>query len=260
MKVNAWILSLMLSLAVVATANAQGGGRGGRGGGMFGGGMFGRTNVFRVASNEAAQKDIGLSNDEIAKVKVVTDDYNAVIRESFSGFANFRDMSEDEQAKARTKAEEASKAAMEKYLPKLKETMSADQFTRLQQITWQGMGTAAFSDAEIIKSLVIAKDQQDKIKAITTEYDGKRGEMFRDAAGGGGGNREGMREKMDELTKEQETKVNEVLTKDQLDKFATLKGKSFDVAQLRGGGRGGFGGGGGGGGGGRGKRPQPKAE
>jgi hypothetical protein len=63
---------------------------------------------------------------------------------------------------------------------------------------------------------------------------------------------------MQELNKEREAKINEVLTKAQLETFAKLKGKEFDVAQLRGG-RGGPGGPGGGAGG-RPKRPQPKGE
>ena len=67
---------------------------------------------------------------------------------------------------------------------------------------------------------------------------------------------------MQELNKERDAKINEVLTKAQLDQFATLKGKEFDVAQLRRGpgGPGGGPGGGGGGAGARPKRPQPKAE
>ena len=64
---------------------------------------------------------------------------------------------------------------------------------------------------------------------------------------------------MQELTKERDAKINEVLTKAQLETFAKLKGKEFDVAQLRRG-FGGPGGGGGGGAGARPKRPQPKGE
>ena len=81
--------------------------------------------------------------------------------------------------------------------------------------------------------------------------------------GGGGGGPEAFA-KMQELNKERDAKVNEVLTKAQQDQFAMLKGKEFDVTQLRGRGPGGPGGPGGGGGGGgagaRPKRPQPKGE
>ncbi len=119
-------------------------------------------------------------------------------------------------------------------------------------------GTGALSDAEIVKSLTITKDQQDKIKTLTDEYGTKTQALFTGGGGGGGG---GGREKMQELNKERDSKITEVLTKDQTDKFASLKGKAFDVELLRPQfGRGGGGGNGGGNGGGRAKRPQPKAE
>ena len=108
--------------------------------------------------------------------------------------------------------------------------------------------------------MTITKEQTDKITAISDDYGAKARELFQPGGGGGGF------EKMVELNKERDAKINEVLTKAQLDTFAKLKGKEFDVAQLRGGpgrggpGGGGPGGGGGGGAGGRPKRPQPKAE
>jgi Spy/CpxP family protein refolding chaperone len=57
------------------------------------------------------------------------------------------------------------------------------------------------------------------------------------------------RTKMRELREEETKAVNEVLTKEQQDKLTALKGKEFDVSQLRG--RGGQGGG---------RRERPKTE
>lgn len=267
MKLNAWMICLASCLAVAATADAQ---QGGRGRGGFGGGMFGRSNVFMVVANSAAQKELGLSTESVDKVKSVTDEYNAAFREAMQSAGtgqDFRNMSEEERTKFGEKMQEIGKANNEKFLPKLKDVLTADQFTRLQQLNWQNMGSRVYTDPEIIKSLTITKDQQDKIKSVSDEYQGKIGELFQGGGGGGGG---GNREKMQELNKERDAKITEVLTKDQKDKLASLKGKEFDVEQLRQFGRG-FGGGGGGGAapgggdggggaGGRPKRPQPKAE
>jgi hypothetical protein len=250
MKVS--MLCLTVSLMIAATAEAQpGGGRGGRGGGMFG-----RGGIFMIAGNEAVQKELGLSTEDTEKLKKVTEEFNSALGER----PNFRDLSQEERGKAMEKMAESSKAATEKLLPKLKETLKPDQFTRLQQINWQAMGTGAYADPELVKALPISSDQQEKIKTLNSEYDAKQREMFTAAFGGGGGGGGDMREKFQELTKERESKVNTVLTKEQLDKFASLKGKEFDVAQLRPQGRGPGGGGGAGGGTGRPKRPQPKAE
>ncbi|WP_010588107.1 hypothetical protein [Schlesneria paludicola] len=250
MRNNIGILCAMAVLAFAGMADAQGpGGRGGRGG------PGGRGGLISLASNEAVQKDLALSSDAAAKVKELADEF----RESLGNMGNFRDMSQDERAKAFEKMQEAGKAATEKLLPKLKTILTPEQFTRLQQIHWQTLGTAAFTDAEVVKALTITSAQQDQIKSVNSDFDAKQRELFQSAAGGGG--RGEMREKFDAIAKDRQAKVDAVLTKDQLAMFATLTGAKFDVSQLGGRGPGGPGGGGPGGGqGARGKRPQPKAE
>ena len=246
MRINTWILSLIITVAAVASVDAQGfggGGWGGRGGGRGGGG-----GVFMLVRNEAVQKDLALSSEAEAKVKSLTEEFDKGLGER----PDFENLSREEVGKAMEKRIELSKTQAEKLLPKLKDALSADQFVRLQQIQWQTMGVDAYSDAEIVKALPVAQDQQDKIKAINTEYAGKFDELRR------GGRDENGREKMQVLFKERDSKISEVLTKEQLDKFATLKGKEFDISQLRGRGPGGGGGRGPGGGGGKGKRPQSK--
>ena len=261
MKVTSWMLCLTASLALATTVQAQGPPGGGRGRGGFGG--FG-GGVFSIAQNEAVQKDLGLSTEVAAKVKEITDEQNKEFREALGGpdggpggggVGGFGNMSEEDRRKFQEKMSEATKTTTAKFLPQLKDALTADQFARLQQINWQNMGTRAFADAEIVKSLTITKEQQDKLKGVNDEFDKKRGELF---AGGRGGGPE-MFEKMQEMNKERDAKLTEAMTPAQLEKFAMLKGKEFDVAQLRPQfGRGGPGGGGGAGA--RPKRPQPKAE
>lgn len=254
MRVNAWIMCSILCLALVSTANAQGG-RGGRGFGG-GGGMFGRSNIFMIVNNDAVQKDVGLSDDDAAKIKKVTDEFGEALRAGSPDMSGFRDMSREEREKAMAKGAENFKATSAKFLPKLKEAMSADQFTRLQQINWQNMGTQAYGEDEVIKAVSITKEQQDKMKTVNADLDKKRDEMFQGGGAGAGG-----REAFQKLREERTTQINAILSKEQLDKYATLVGKKFDTEQLQFGGRGGRGGGGGGGdGGGRGKRPQPKSD
>ena len=254
MKVKSWMLCLTASLALATTVQAQGPGGGGRGRGGFGGG------VFSVAQNEAVQKDLGLSTEVAAKVKEITDEQSKEFREAIGGpggggggGGGFGNMSEEDRRKFQEKMSEATKTTTAKFLPQLKDALTADQFARLQQINWQNMGTRAFAETEVVKSLTITKEQQDKLKGINDEFDKKRGELF---AGGGGRGPE-MFEKMQEMNKERDAKLTEAMTPAQLEKFAMLKGKEFDVTQL---GRGGPGGGGGGGAGARPKRPQPKVE
>ena len=259
MKINPWMTSVIATALMVSTVCAQpGGGRGGRGGG----GMFGRGGIFMTVNNDAVQKELGLSSDNSTKVKELVDEFNSSTRDAMreAGGGNFQELSAEERNKLFEKMNEATKSNTDKYLPKLKDLLTADQFTRLQQINWQNMGTGAYSDSDVAKSLSITAEQQDKIKSISTEYAAKQRELFAN----GGARGEEAREKMQEINKERDKKINDILTKDQLDKFASMKGKDFDVEQLRGfgRGRGGRGGDNAGspGGGGRPKRPQPKAE
>ena len=268
MRMNLWMLCLATSLAVAATAEAQPGGVGGGGRGGIGGFGGGDVGVAGIAGNEAVQKELGLSAEATDKVKAVLEEFNTAIREAMtswrSGFGDFRDMTQEERTRAMAKMVETVRATSDKFLPKLKEVLTADQFTRLQQIHWQSMGIAALSDPEIVKAIPISKDQQDKIKSINTEYAAKRVQYF--TGGGGSIDRPDalafakMQEQNREQDKEREAKITEILTKDQQDKFASLKGKEFDLSQLRGFVGGGRGGPGGGGNGGRPKLPQPEVQ
>jgi hypothetical protein len=96
---------------------------------------------------------------------------------------------------------------------------------------------AALADAAVVKELGLSEEQQKKIADIRAEADKARGEMMA-AARGGGGNFQEVMTKVREASAATLTKATDVLDAGQKEKFASLKGKPFDVAQL-GGGRGG---------------------
>jgi Spy/CpxP family protein refolding chaperone len=229
------VVAGLLTCSLVGVANAQpGGGRGGPGGG-FGGGGFGGgrggSSLLSLADNEAVQKELEVGDDAKAAVKKVNESYR------------------EELTKA---IEETTKSVNAKMTPQVKDALTADQYKRLQQIRVQAIRDAAFTDADVVKALGLKKEQQDKIADLGKEYGEKQRGLF---GGGGGGGRPDfteMRAKMEELNKEKDAKINEVLTKDQQDKFKALKGKEFDLASLQ---PRGFGGGGGPCGGGTGGRP-----
>ena len=52
-----------------------------------------------LAGNEAVQKDLGLTSDEVTKVKEVTDEYNAANREGMSGIQFGPNMSQEDRDK-----------------------------------------------------------------------------------------------------------------------------------------------------------------
>lgn len=218
--------------------------------------FIGNGGMFSAVKNEAVQKELGLSRDAAMKALAIRDQFNKTWRDAGGGFRirlvqlanggmlNFQEaamppwgilpfpgQTEEARTQEIAKMMELWKATNAKFQAQLKEALEADQYTRLQQINWQAMGTAAYyADAEVIEALAITKEQQATITSIANEYVAKRQELFKP---GGEGDGSELREKMTELTKEQDVKINATLSKDQLDKFAMMKGKEFDVDQLR---------------------------
>lgn len=258
MKVSWWTKGLMaglLACSMVGIADAQpGGGRGGPGGfgGGFGGG--GRTqSVISLATNEVIQKELGVNDVIKESLKEISDAYREELTKAMSeggGLANFRDMSEEERTKAMEKMAETRRTVTNKFLPELKDALTAEQFKRLREIYVQSLRDQVYTDAEVVKALGLKKEQTDKIAEIGKDYSAKMREAFQPGAGGGDGGRpdfQAMRTKMEEMGKDRDTKLGEVLTKDQQAKLKELKGKEFDLAQLQPRGFGGPGGGGPGG-------------
>jgi len=259
---GAAVLMVCVVTSAFAQEGGQGRGRGGRGGFGFGGGMFGGgQNVVSLAGNEAVQKDLALTEDQIAKVKTLNEDYGDARREAMQGLGfgppgQGEQPSPEEMQKRMAAMQEANKKVLDEFKPKLVEIVSADQLKRLEEIALQARGTQALSDAETAAKLGLTDEQKTKVADTAKEFGEKQRELFSAGFGGDGGG--DIREKIQTLNKERDDALLAVLTQEQKDKLAELKGKEFDVSQLRGRGRGGFGGPGGPGGA-RGDRPQRPA-
>ena len=245
-------LSLAVGLVVcsvsIAFAQGGGGGRGGFGGGGrggFGGGFGGGGGGFgggglMLLYDENVKKDLGVTDEQMAKVQEVQQKTGDAMRQLFQGFQDLSD--EERQAKMvgiQKKIAEISAAAE-------KEVLLPKQIERLKQIGVQsrlnrGNSTAdALASEDIAKELGITDAQKEALKKAQDEAGAE------------------MQEKMTKITQEARQKVLNVLTADQQAKLKKLTGETITFTPF-GGGRGGFGGPGGGrggaGGGGAGGRP-----
>lgn len=240
LRLSRWVavVAILLSASVAFAQRPAGGQPGGGRPGGFGGG-FGGGGPLTLVNNEAVQKELGLKEEQVAKLKTLGEEVREEMRGAFSGGFGGRDQSEEERAKAREKMTEAMKKINDKVKPKLAEILDASQRERLQQITWQAAGAQAYQDADVVAALKITKEQQEKFAAINKEYSEKTRELFGQGGGGGGEDRFA---KMRELGTSRDKSLSDALTADQREQFTKLVGKKFDTAQLRGG----FGGPGGG--------------
>jgi Spy/CpxP family protein refolding chaperone len=221
-------VSVAVLLLVVSAQQAHAQRRGG-GGGM---GMFGSQGVSPVnlVGNEAVQKDLGVSEDKVEKLKDIAGDVRQDMMEEIQGagidFRGLRDLPKEERdkkmAEASTKMAEISKSINDKFLPKVEEVLDKGQMKRLHEIAIQAAGPGALKDAGVVKDLAITKEQEDKIASISKDFSAKQSSL----------SREERMTKMRELRDEELAKMTEVLTKDQQAKFTEMKGKPFDVSKL----------------------------
>ena len=241
------VVSIVLSASVSFGQRPGGGTPGGRPGGFgggFGGPGGGMSSPLMLAANEAVQKELNLSDEQVGDIKSLGEQVREEMRSAFSGGFGGQDQSEEERAKQREKLTESMKKVNEKFQPKLNEALKPEQRDRLKQIQVQAAGSQAYQLAEVVAALKISKEQQDKLAAISKEFGEKQRDLF-PRGGQGGGERlnfEEMRKKGEELTAARDKQIAEVLTAEQKSDLEKLKGKTFDVAQLRpafGGGRGG---------------------
>lgn len=214
-----------------------GGGRGGFGGG-FGGGMGmsmgSALELLSLLRMEEVQKEIGLSPDAYKAVQ--------------SALPDMRSLFQADESERAEKLKEANAKAQDL----IDEALSSKQQTRLLGLLVQQQGMRALSNELVAKQLGLDAAKTEEIKAVMTKSGEEMRDKMREAFSGGGGDREKMREAMENMRKEFDQAVAAKLSDDQKKALEELKGDAFTFPERRGpGGPGGRGPGGGGPGGGR---------
>jgi Spy/CpxP family protein refolding chaperone len=183
-------------LAIVSSAMAQGGGKGG-GKGNRGGGMMGRGgNPLMLLNVEAVQKELKITDDQKSSL--------TKLQSEQPSFQDMRNMSQEEQ-----------QAATEKVQKEVAGILNADQNKRLEEIRLQMMGARALTRPEVAEKLGLTDEQKQKIAdAFPQRGGGGKG------AGGGGG-----RAAMEEAN----AKALEVLTAEQKQKFEDMQGAKVNI-------------------------------
>ena len=204
---------LGIGLLAAPLAHAQ---RGGPGGGGFGGGGS-------PISNEAVQKELELSQEQIDKLKIITEESRKTMSDLYGGQRPSDDA-------ARTAIREKMTAAAKEITSKVEGVLTPEQKKRLKEITLQTQGTRALvSDEELIKALNITEEQKKKIEEIRTanrpSFGGGNGGKGGQPGGGGAGGFERFQEQQ----KETDAKIMDVLTAEQKVSYETMKGKKFDM-------------------------------
>lgn len=201
------------------------------GGGPGGGSIAGQ--YARLLSSPTVQKELELVDDQKAKIAEAGQKAQTAMRQMFSGM---RDLSEEERRakmqemgrKMAAQAEESRKAIEEILLP--------HQLERLKGIALQVAGVQALTDKEIQQDLKLTEEQIAKIKSILEEAGKKMRELFGQGERGERPDFRTIGPKMQEIRKDTEKQLLEVLTEDQKAQLEKMKGEKVEIpaTELRG--------------------------
>ena len=198
------------------------------------GGVRMRTNVgnneFSLIDEPAIQKELSLTDEQKAKVKVLCTAFQEAARPNFPGGRPMFGSEETQKAiaEAGVKGEQFSKDKK----PELLAILTAEQKTRLSEIVMQAQGFATYLRPEVQEQLGFTAEQTEKLKALENESSTKLREQPRPARG----DREAMekaRKEREAVIRERTEAVEKLLTPAQKEKLQALKGKEFDFTLIQ---------------------------
>ena len=170
-----------------------------------------------VVFRDKVQEELKLSEDQKQKLETRLQE---TIQETMRFF---EEIPEEERGK---KAPGYREKAQKKLASFLKETLKEDQLKRLREIGYQQEGLLAVGQPEVAKELKISDEQKKKLMSIHQELQ-KKAEAFMKEVQSGGSPDEIM-PKMMKLRKEQEGKIDAILTDAQKKRWKEMLGKPFN--------------------------------
>jgi predicted translin family RNA/ssDNA-binding protein len=180
-------------------------------------GGFGGVSLGQLATNEGVQKEIKMTEDQIKKVKDVTQEIRTKFRDKFADAGMDREKMQALFREIQTETDKAVTAALK-----------PDQVKRIKQIELQVIGLRAFGREEVQKELKFTDKQKEEYTELSKEVTKDaaaimEGISFRD--------REKFQEaqkKVQELNKKALDKFVSKLTADQQKTYKEMQGEKFD--------------------------------
>jgi Spy/CpxP family protein refolding chaperone len=220
-SLSALVTALVLVAASVVWAQPPGGRRGGFG-------MMGmRGSLLGLLRSEQVQKELKLSEEQVAKVNEISEKLREEMSEQF---AALRDVEDREQQRA--KMTELSNAMDRKAREQLRDVMEREQTMRLYQIRMQVRPVVdSLSSRRLAGRLELTEEQQTKLAQIDKEMQAKQTELFsamRDAS-----DRGEFFQKFRQLRSDTDEKALAVLNDEQKEAFKKMQGEKFELEMRR---------------------------
>lgn len=183
---------------------------------------------YSLVDNPIIQQELEANTDQVAKLKSLVEE----LRKTLDSIKSEREASlkglygdelETARKATREKSDRAKAAILEKSQAGLTATLTPEQMKRLKQIRWQSLGVDALFDSEVVEALSLSEEVQKNLQAIRDEYEKKLSQLMQ---AGRVADKEA-----ETLQTEQDSKIEKLLSKAQLDRYDSLIGKEFDLAK-----------------------------
>lgn len=221
-----WVpaMALVLAAAFVA-AQDQPAPRARRG---FAGGM-GRGGLLSLLAMEQVQKELKLSEEQLGKVKKVTEDLTAEMRKQSAALRDIEDR-EKRQAEMTKLADQFDQKAREQ----LRDVLTTEQTTRLFQIRMQVRSVVDnLGSKDVADKLKLTEEQKKKVAQMAKDLQTKQSELLRDMRDATAEQRTEAFEKLRKLRSDTDKAALEVLTEEQSKTFKEMQGKKIELKMER---------------------------
>ncbi len=175
--------------------------------------------------NSQVQEELKLALVQQDKIRDIYKQQNAKRTEQFQAI---RGLQGAERTKKIADWRKQMEVAAKDTRQQLRQLLKPEQQTRLDQIALQMQGQRVWQDPAVIKKLKINDQQQQQFKEVEQAAVEERRQLFQDRRAGSI-DRAKYAEKLKEISKDQETKSEQVLSKAQRAQFQELTGKKFEL-------------------------------
>ncbi len=224
-RLSVLVITMMMVGVLAATAMAQTPERSRRGSGRG----LSRGSLIGLLRIEQVQKELKLSDEQLAKVGEVGESLGTEMREQFSAMREIEDR-EQQRAKMSELSDEFDSKAREK----LHDILAREQMMRLYQIRLQVRSVADSLDNRYVAGrLKLTDEQKTKLAEVGKEVQAKMSELYGKMRDASQEQRSGIYQKFGSIRSEGNEKALGVLTDEQKQAFEEMKGEKIELEMRR---------------------------
>jgi len=189
-----------------------------------------RGSLLGLLGREEVQKDLKLTEDQIGKVKKISEELSAARRKEYAGLREIED-----RDKRRAKMTELGAKFDKDAREKLGSVLAAEQTTRLGQIRLQTRSVLDnLGSKDVADKLKLTAEQKAKVAEISKGIQTKRSELFASMRDASREDRTAAYQKYGKMRTEADAKALEALTAEQKKAFEEMKGEKIEIQPRRG--------------------------